>query len=190
MACHKTDAIITINKKDYELASKKFHLRGNGKVYYVPGVGIDTTQYKNEKTSRIEKRNELGLKDADIALISMGDLIERKNYPMAIKGLSLLKDSRVHYFICGKGPDEQQLMSLVEKSGLKNHIHFLGFRSDIKELLNAVDIFVLTSKQEGLARSLMEGMASGLPCIESKIRGNTDILDDGAVVFWLRMRLM
>ena len=58
---HKTDAIITINKEDYELANKKFHLRKNGKVYYVPGVGIDTAQYKNEKTVRVEKRKELGL---------------------------------------------------------------------------------------------------------------------------------
>lgn len=176
---HKTDAIITINKEDYELASKKFHLRGCGKVYYVPGVGIDTTQYKNEKTARIEKRNELGLKDDDIALISMGDLIERKNYPMAIKGLSQLNNLKVHYYICGKGPDEEKLKLLVSSLDLSNQVHFLGFRTDIKELLNAADIFVLTSKQEGLARSLMEGMAAGLPCVASRIRGNTDILDDG-----------
>ena len=175
---HKTDVLITINKEDYELARKRMHLRTGGKVEYVPGVGIDTAQYLNERTARIDKRKELGLAEDDVALISMGDLIDRKNYPMAINGLARLNNCRVHYFICGKGPDEEKLKALTSTLGIENQVHFLGFRTDIKELLNAADVFVLTSKQEGLARSLMEGMASGLPCIASKIRGNTDILDE------------
>ena len=60
---------------------------------------------------------------------------------------------------------------------MSEQIHFLGFRSDIKSLLTAADIFLFTTKQEGLPRSMMEAMASGLPCIASKIRGNTDLLD-------------
>lgn len=174
---HKTDAIITINREDYELAQKKFHLKSNGKVYYVPGVGIDTNLYKNEKTARIKKRQELGLSDSDIALISMGDLIERKNYPLALRAIAKTKNCHLHYYVCGSGPDENDLRELSRALGIEKQIHFLGFRTDVKELLNAADVFVLTSKQEGLARSLMEGMASGLPCIASKIRGNTDILD-------------
>ena len=57
-------------------------------------------------------------------------------------------------------------------------MHFLGYRNDIKELLKAADAFLFTSKQEGLARSLMEAMASGLPCVVSNIRGNTDLLEN------------
>ena len=176
---HKTDALITINKEDYERASTKFHLRGNGKVHYVPGVGIDYTQYIHDDVAKQIKRKELGLKEDDIALISMGDLIARKNYPIAIKALSKIGNPKVKYFICGKGPDEQKLKALAKELSLEKQVFFLGFRSDIKELLNACDIFVLTSKQEGLARSLMEGMAAGLPCIASKIRGNIDILEEG-----------
>ena len=84
---HYTDAIITINSEDYERA-KKFKLRNKGKVYYVPGVGIDTSQYHSDRQNRMEKRKELGLVEGDIALISMGDLIERKNYPAAIKAIA------------------------------------------------------------------------------------------------------
>ena len=54
----------------------------------------------------------------------------------------------------------------------------LGYRTDIAELLNASDIFVLPSFREGLSVALMEAMASGMPCIASKIRGNNDILSD------------
>ena len=83
----------------------------------------------------------------------------------------------MQYFICGKGPEEENLKALAESLGVAKQIHFLGFRSDIKELLAAADIFLFTTKQEGLPRSMMEAMASGLPCIASKIRGNTDLLD-------------
>ena len=74
---------------------------------------------------------------------------------------------------------EGKLIALSKRLGIENQIHFLGYRNDIKELLQAVDIFLFTSLQEGLARSLMEAMASGLPCIVSNIRGNVDLLEDG-----------
>ena len=173
-----TDALITINKEDFELAKNKFSLRNNGKVYFVPGVGIDTEQYITDENIRNEKRNELGLKESDIALISMGDLIERKNYDTAVRAVAETGNADIHYFICGKGPEENNLKSLAEALGIKNQIHFLGFRSDIKELLNAVDIFLFTTKQEGLPRSMMEAMASGLPCVASNIRGNTDLVEN------------
>lgn len=172
----KTDAIITINKEDFERA-KKFKLRNNGQVYYVPGVGMDLAQYNLSGEIRKIKREELGLDNGDIALISMGDLIPRKNYSVAIRAIAKINDSRLHYYICGKGPDEEKLKLLAKKSGIDKQVHFLGYRTDIKELLRAADIFLFTSKQEGLARSLMEAMASGLPCVASNIRGNTDLLE-------------
>ena len=62
---------------------------------------------------------------------------------------------------------------------MENQIHFLGFRTDIKELSKVADIFLFTTLQEGMPRSMMEAMASGLPCIASKIRGNVDLLEEG-----------
>ena len=174
---HHTDALITINSEDFELAKTKLKLRRNGKVYYVPGVGIDTTQYALSAKAREEKRIELKLAENDVALISMGDLIERKNYDTAIRAIAEANNPALQYFICGKGPEEENLKALAECLGVSEQIHFLGFRSDIKELLAAVDIFLFTTKQEGLPRSMMEAMASGLPCVASKIRGNTDLLE-------------
>lgn len=176
---HHTDALITINREDFELAERKMKLRKGGKVYYVPGVGIDTSQYGLSKESREGKRLELGLSGNDVALISMGDLIERKNYDTAIRAIAKANDPALQYFICGKGPMEEALKALAESLGVSGQIHFLGFRSDIKELLSAADIFLFTTKQEGLPRSMMEAMASGLPCVASKIRGNTDLIEEG-----------
>lgn len=173
-----TDAIITMNKEDYESA-KKFKLRNGGKAYLVHGVGIDLSLYENIDVDRTQKRTELGLADTDIAFFSMGDLIPRKNYAVAIKALAKAENKNAHYFICGKGDLEIELKELAKSLDIENQVHFLGFRTDIKELLVAADVFLFTTLQEGLPRSMMEAMASGLPCIVSKIRGNVDLMEDG-----------
>ena len=171
-----TDVLITINQEDFAFAKRKLKLRNGGKVYYVPGVGIDTTQYEIDECARVKKRRELGLGDGDIALISMGDLIRRKNYGTAIRAVAKANNPKLQYYICGEGLEEANLRALVYDLGMNEQIHFLGFRADINDLLAAADIFLFTSKQEGLPRSTMEAMASGLPCVVSKIRGNTDLI--------------
>lgn len=172
-----TDVIITINQEDFE-AAKKFQMKKGGKVYYLPGIGIDTSLYKTDENVRLEKRTELGLSDDDVALISMGDLIKRKNYATAIRAIAEAKNLKLQYYICGNGIEKGSLTQLVQKLGVNSQIHFLGIRNDIKDLLLAADIFLFTTKQEGLPRSMMEAMASGLPCITSRIRGNTDLIEN------------
>lgn len=179
---HYTDILITINQEDYE-AAQKFKLRNKGKVYYVPGVGIDLKQYTSGimDDTRIKLRTEFGFDDNTIVCISMGDLILRKNYGIAISAIGELQDKypNLHYIICGEGQELNNLKVLAKKCNVDKKVHFLGFRKDIKNLLRASDIFLFTSLQEGLPRSTMEAMASGLPLACSRIRGNTDLVDEG-----------
>lgn len=175
---HWTDSIITMNQEDYE-AAKKFKLKKDGKVYFVHGVGINLNDFDGIDVYRKEKRIELNLKEDDISLISAGDLILRKNYGIAIRAIAKNKNPRLHYFICGEGPEEKNLKALAKELMIENQIHFLGFRTDVKELMAASDIFLFTTLQEGMPRSLMEAMACGLACIVSKVRGNVDLIKDG-----------
>lgn len=172
-----TDAIITMNEEDYK-AAQEFKLRNNGKVYYVPGVGVNTIDYKNIVVDKKRVRSELGLNQEDIVLIAMGDLIRRKNYKTSIKAIANAANPNLHFLICGRGPELNNLQKLAKELGVERQIHFLGFRTDIKELLAVSDIFLFTSYQEGLPRSMMEAMASGLPCVSSKIRGVVDLIED------------
>lgn len=175
---HWTDAIITMNQEDYA-AAKKFKLRGGGKVYFVNGVGITLKDFEGLSHLRQQKREEMGVKDEDIVLISMGDLVPRKNYGAAIRAIAKANDPRLQYMICGRGPELENLQNLAKELGIENQIHFLGFRTDVKELLTGADIFLFTTRQEGLPRSMMEAMASGLPCVASAIRGNVDLIENG-----------
>lgn len=173
----KTDAIITINNEDFERA-KTFKLKNNGQVYYVPGVGIDLSQYEINKNMRKIKRDELCLKDSDKMIISVGELNTNKNNKVILEAIAEIANNNVHYFLCGIGPLEEKLNLLAKKHGIENQIHFLGYRNDIKDLLQAADIYVMPSIREGLSRSLMEAMACGVPCVVSDIRGNSDLINN------------
>lgn len=174
---HWTDAIITMNKEDYH-AAQRFKLKNGGKVYYIPGVGINTDEYKKVEINKT-LRATLGIQPDDIICISMGDLIQRKNYQTSIQAIAKCKNRKIKFFVCGKGPELSNLQKLTKELNIEEQVKFLGFRSDVKELLKISDIFLFTTLQEGMPRSMMEAMASGLPCIASNIRGNVDLLEHG-----------
>ena len=178
LLAHYTDTLITINHEDYERA-KSFKLRNNGKVYYVPGVGIDTLAYDTKSNQRDLKRTELCFDENDIILISAGELNRNKNNKVIIQAIGKIKNPSIHYCLCGVGSEKDELKKLSIECEVADNVHFLGYRTDIKELLAAADIFVMPSYREGLSRSIMEAMASRLPCIVSKIRGNVDLVKEG-----------
>ena len=177
LMAHWTDTIITINNEDYK-AARKMKLKKNGKVYKVNGVGINLDEFKNLNVNRLVKRKELGLGEDDFILIGVGRIEKNKNYEMSIKAIKNLNNKKIHLLICGDGVQEKKIKDLTVNLGLEKNIHFLGFRRDIKELLKISDCYLSSSRREGLSRAVMEAMASGLPCVVSKIRGNTDLIEE------------
>lgn len=173
-----TDALMTINTEDYD-AAQGFKLRKNGKVYYLPGVGIDTVNISNASAKRGNLLKEINADEHASIIISIGELNDNKNNKIIIEALSNLGRSDLHYILCGIGEKETELRKLSQELGLQDNVHFFGYRNDIPELLKSSDIFVLPSYREGLSRSLMEAMSAGLPCIVSRIRGNVDLIEDG-----------
>ena len=171
---HYTDALITINQEDYALAKRKMKLRDGGKVYYVPGVGVDLDKFGKATIDKESKRRELGRPENTVLLLSVGELNYNKNHETAIRAIA---DMNVYYIIAGQGDLQQDLENLIDVQNLRDRVKLLGFRSDVKELYEAADIFVFPSFREGLPLSVMEAMASGLPCVASKIRGNKDLLE-------------
>lgn len=173
-----TDSLLTINKEDFNRA-KHFRLRNNGRVYQVPGVGINTSKIVLATSKRDDLLKELNIDEEAVLLLSAGELNKNKNNEVIIKAMKRLQNPRIHYILCGDGERKDQLISLAKKNNLDKNVHFLGYRSDIPQLLKSSDIFVLSSYREGLPRSIMEAMSAGLPCVVSKIRGNTNLIDDG-----------
>lgn len=170
-----TDVLITINKEDYKRGKEKFHAR---KTVYIPGVGIDTKKFAPRISGRDRIRTELGLQDDAIMLLSVGELNENKNHEAVIRAI---KGLNVVYVIAGKGDKKDELEAVAKEYGVD--LRLVGFRADVSDFYDAADVYVLPSFREGLNVSLMEAMAKELPCVVSKIRGNTDLIEDETVLF-------
>ena len=82
----------------------------------------------------------------------------------------------VQVFFSGVGEREDSLRELAAELGMAERTHFLGFRPDVPALLQASDVFLFPSLQEGLPMAQMEAMAAGLPCLVSNVRGNADLI--------------
>ena len=119
MLAKETDILITVNKEDYLLA-KKFKA---GKVLFIPGVGIDVPKFRDVEVDQGEKRRELNLSDSDFVLLSVGELITRKNHKIVLEALGKLKESgnigNIRYLICGNGPLEKSLRKLAAELGIE-----------------------------------------------------------------------
>jgi glycosyltransferase involved in cell wall biosynthesis len=174
---HYTDVIITINQEDYE-AAQGFKLRNSGKVFYIPGIGVDTTEIKQATPKRQEILQEIKSNDSAIMLISVGELNKNKNNQVVIEALGKLQNPNIHYILCGIGNKKDDIISLAKNNRIEGNIHFFGYRNDIPQLLKSCDVFIMPSYREGLSRSIMEAMSAGLPCIVSRIRGNVDLIHD------------
>lgn len=167
-----TDILITINKEDYERATKKFKAK---QTVYVPGIGVDTEKFNSARNGD-KIRKEFGLKDTDLIFLSVGELNDNKNHEVVIRALSKIEE-KPYYIIVGKGDKKDYLQSLVNELGLQDKVIFAGFRQDVADFYDAADVFIFPSFREGLSVALMEAMASGLPVVCGKIRGNTDLID-------------
>lgn len=170
-----TDKLITINTEDYERA-KKWSLRNNGKVYYVPGVGVDFSKFNSSDINVAKKKRELDISEGTKVILSVGELNENKNHEVVIRALSELKNQNFIYLIAGKGHLKDYLEKLIAEKGLVGKVKLLGYRTDINELLKITDLFVFPSKREGLGLALVEAMAMGVNCIASDNRGSRDLL--------------
>ncbi len=169
-----TDVLITINTEDYNRAKEKFKMK---QLEYVPGVGIDLSKFQLKNFDRKTYRKELGVKSDDFAILSVGELNKNKNHEIVLRSIAKINNPKIKYMIAGQGDLDGYLIELANHLGIGDKVNLLGFRKDIPELLNSSDLYILPSLREGLNVSLLEAMASGLPCIGSKIRGNADLKD-------------
>lgn len=169
------DMIVTVNHEDYKRA-RSMNVK---RVEYIHGIGINTDRLSAENNS-VDIRKELGLSSEDFLIISVGELNKNKNQKTIIKALAQIKDSAIHYLLCGKGNQLESLKKQVIAEGLEKQIHFLGYRTDVLDICRQADVYVMPSYREGLPVASLEAMYCGLPLLTSNIRGLVDVMENGS----------
>ena len=171
-----TDVIITINNEDYSSIERMKKKKGC-KLYLVHGAGVDVDSSLLNMSNVEKKRSELYIPNEAKLVTSIGFLNKNKNYKVVIKALRLLGDKHdIHYVLCGEGNEENRLKKLAKKSGLENKVHFLGFRTDVFEIIKASDLVIVPSFREGVPRVVLEAMNLEVPCIGSDTRGIRELI--------------
>ncbi len=112
-------------------------------------------------------------------VVFTGRMHPQKNIPLLLEAwTTIARRSPANLILVGPGDDRRKLEELAASLGIADRVQFTGGVADPSEYLRAADLFVLPSVAEGMSNSLLEAMATALPCIASRIAGNTDLIDD------------
>lgn len=174
-----TDAVITINLDDYEIAKKKFKTD----VRLVKGVGLDVSKFDFEMSDKEkeEYRETLEIKKDDFVMIYPAEILPRKRQIWLMQTLknTLLENPNFKLLLPGKDSMNGKCHKLIKDLKLENQVKLLGFRKDIPKLITISDLAVTSSMQEGLPVNVMEAMYVGLPIVATACRGNRDLIKNG-----------
>ena len=157
------------------------------KIVAIPN-GVDLALYDCNRVARAAVRRELGLDSDSLVVGSVGILNRVKNFQLLIQVAKSILNYRsgVQFIIVGDGDQRNKLEMMVAKLGLRNSVILPGFRVDIHRVLQALDIFALTSSSEGFGLAVVEAMASGLPCVTFDVSALDELVAEGQTGFLVK----
>lgn len=156
-------------------------LTSAGKIGVVPN-GVDTTEFRPSAAVRQRMRRCLGV-DERFVWLAVGRIVPEKDYPTLLRAFAELERGRTVgpgavLLIVGDGSLRQQYESLSARLGIGERVRFLGIRTDVPDVMNAVDGYVLSSAWEGLGVVLQEAAATALPVVATRVGGVPDVVVD------------
>jgi len=179
---------IISNSDAARLAHAKIGFQTTPDRWQVIPNAVDTALYQRNTGARARLRASLGVSDDVILIGAVGRNVPEKGYPDLFKAFghvqARLPDEirdRLHLLIAGRDVTlgTPSIAALVDATGLpRDRFCLLGARSDIPELLSAMDIFVMPSRSESFPNALAEAMAVGLPAIATDVGDCRLVLDD------------
>lgn len=142
--------------------------------------GVDLSAYDPMRPMQQAVRAELGLDDDHIVFMQVARLNRLKDHPTAIRAVAKVAkiDNRICLLFVGDGEDRAAIEQLVGELGLESHVRLLGARNDVPRLLQAADVFMLSSLSEGIPLTLIEAMASRLPCLATDVGGISEVIEN------------
>jgi len=147
--------------------------------------GVDTDRFGTGE-GRVELRREWGAEENDLVFLMAARMVEQKRPQDFLEMARHLMDleramrkrPRSFFVIAGEGPKTGELKEQLLTLPMPERVRFIGQRDDIPRVMNAADIFVMTSVKEGFSNALLEAMASGLAIVATSVGGNAEAVRD------------
>jgi len=173
-----TDAYIAVATAHGKFLVEQLHFPA-AKVHVIPN-GIDVERFRRAG-DRLAIRAGLGLTPTTPIVGIVAALRPEKNHDLLLQAVHAVR-ARVPeavFLIVGDGPERPRLVALAKQMGVSPATRFLGTRSDIPQLLSAIDVFVLTSRTEANPVSILEAMAAGRPVVAPNVGSISESVADG-----------
>jgi len=141
--------------------------------------GVDVRRFSHGQ--REAARRLLGLEDPAFVVGTVGRLDAVKDHTSLLQGFESITrlEQRAYLLVVGDGPMREEIQAQARRLGILDKVKLLGERDDIPLLLQALDVFALTSIAEGISNTILEAMASGLPVVATRVGGNPELLEHG-----------
>lgn len=174
----RTDVIIVTNDTDLDTAKRHLSIPVIEKSH---SMGVNLNRFRDSFLSdseRAEQRRKLGIAPEDYVLAYVAEINDNKNQMMLLDAFEIVRKAvpNAKLILIGPEHDGGALQKFIAGKNLQNEVLLLGWRSDVPMLLHLSDIYVASSKSEGLGLNLIEAMACGLPVVASKNRGHAEIV--------------
>jgi len=182
----RADAVLSVSERNASLLSRFYRIPESR--LHVLHNWVNTAVFRPEPGLREKERGRLGLSPGQTCFLAAGSLWRPKGFHVAIEAFKRLaeRDPGAVLMLAGEGPEEKSLRALAGPELLRGgRIKFLGrvLLSELPSAYNAADIFLMPSiHPEGLAYTLIEAMACGLPAIATALGGNVETLGDCGVL--------
>lgn len=172
-----TDKVICVCSSDYRKGLDAGIVNKKKGVIILYGIEKERFQDGGQRETL---RTNYGLRETAIVFGNVGRLHVQKGQRYLLEAFQRVKSKNpdVHLWIIGEGELLHELRKLAQDLGIHDAVRFLGARTDIPEILSAMDVFVLPSLWEGQPISIMEAGAAGKPVIATSIDGIADMLCD------------
>lgn len=179
LAAKWCNRIVTVSKFHRSWALE-LGICGPDRIVAIPnGVAPERVAATAERSAF---RSELGLAPDQVVLVSAGRLAHQKGIEFLIEAVRILRDggvSQLRVVLAGDGPMRGFLEQKVKEEDLEREFIFLGFRTDVANVLAAGDIAVMPTEREGMSVALLEAMAAGKPVITTTIGSNLEVTENG-----------
>lgn len=175
---NRTDRVIAVSQDTRQRLLERCAVPPE-RVSVIPN-GIDLSPYR-EPLDRALLRRRLGWSAGEPVAGTVARLVPEKSQDLMVRAFAhaVAHGRPGRLVLVGDGPCRAELEVLAKGLGLDGRVEFLGFRRDVPSLLRAMDMFALSSRMEGMALTLIEAMASGLPVVATDVGGTREVVQAG-----------
>jgi len=161
-----------------------------GKIEVVYGC-VDERCFKPaEEGEKSTLRREFGLGEEDFVIAYVASFRPGKGQEAIVEIARVLKDKGLYaHWLCAGGGEKHlmdELKRTMEREGLGDRLHILGYREDVEKIYKCADVSLVLSRSEGLAGVLRESLACGVPIVATDTGGNRELIKDGRTGFLIK----